>query len=85
VVDHFTGYVWGETFATKEAEPVALFVYKIYLEYGFPQKIGYDNGREFVNKVMEGLQGYEHGPSAAYAERAWCMCHYLWAMRVMCH
>ena len=59
VVDHFTGYVWGETFATKEAEPVASFVYKIYLEFGFPQKIGFDNGREFVNKVMEGLQGYE--------------------------
>lgn len=52
-VDHFTKYIWGATFPTKEAGPVAQWLYTtIYANEFIPETVLSDNGGEFINEVL---------------------------------
>lgn len=55
VLDHFSKYVWGKTFPTKESAPVAGFLIDLFVQVGTPKSLLSDNGREFVS---EGLKLY---------------------------
>jgi len=51
--DHFTKFSWAEPLKTKEAVGVAQFLHKLFCYWGTPTLLQSDNGREFVNKVVE--------------------------------
>ena len=54
VVDHFTKFIWGRAFATKEAEPIAEYLAELFGEQcGLPERWHADNGGEFKNAHME--------------------------------
>ena len=53
VVDHFTKFVWGTSFPTKHAAPVADWLYRtIYTTEFRPTTVLSDNGGEFVNEIL---------------------------------
>lgn len=57
VEDHFTKYLWAELFETKEAEPIARYLSKLFTQYGcVPERFHCDNGGEFKNHYMEALR-----------------------------
>ena len=49
IVDHFTSYVWTETFPTKETVPVAMKLLAIVTNHGPCELLSSDNGKEFVS------------------------------------
>lgn len=53
VVDVFTGYIWLRALKKKEKELVAEALYKIMVDAGVPRAIQMDNGKEFINNVIE--------------------------------
>jgi transposase InsO family protein len=54
-VDYFTGFVWLTPLRTKEMNEVYAAALKVFLYFGFPEKIKTDNGTEFVNKLFTDL------------------------------
>ena len=54
VVDHFTKFVWGKSFPTKHAAPVAEWLYTtIYCNEMRPEAVLSDNGGEFINDILK--------------------------------
>jgi len=53
LIDSFSKYIWGTSFATKEAINVAQFVFETILREGKPSKLQHDNGGEFIAKVLQ--------------------------------
>ena len=55
VVDHFSKY--AQAFPTKSGRAAEEILYnKYFLDFGFPQRIFHDQGREFDNKVFKQLE-----------------------------
>jgi hypothetical protein len=50
--DHFTKFSWAEPLKQKKAIGVAQFLHKLFCYWGTPAFLQSDNGREFVNKVV---------------------------------
>ena len=51
--DHFTKFSWAEPLKSKKANGIALFLHKLFCYWGTPAFLQSDNGREFVNKVVQ--------------------------------
>jgi hypothetical protein len=54
VLDNFTKYAWGTVFKRKDCEPVANWMYLLFVKDGPPKIWQSDNGGEFVNECMKG-------------------------------
>ena len=54
--DHFTKFCWAQPLQTKEASEVHFVVRNIFFNFGPPRILQSDNGREFVNDLMNSLQ-----------------------------
>jgi transposase InsO family protein len=52
IVDICTRYVFLRALKNKEAMTIARNLYQIFIDIGFPKIIQSDNGKEFVNKIM---------------------------------
>ena len=73
VVDVCTRFVLIRPLRTKEAQSVAVELYKIFTDFGFPRIWQSDNGREFLNKVLAQMKEYssaEHRTITPYNPRA---------------
>lgn len=53
VVDVFTGFIWLRTLREQGASSVAKELFDIFCDFGFPRIVQSDNGREFVNSVLQ--------------------------------
>ena len=59
VVDHFSKYVWAEVFPTKESEPIARWLARLFTEFaGVPERWHADNGGEFVSHYIDAAREY---------------------------
>ena len=57
VVDHFTKYLWAHAFKSKEAKPIAQYLYGIFTSnITMPERWHADNGGEFKNYHMEAVR-----------------------------
>ena len=57
VVDHFTKFWWAEAFKTKEAGPIAEFLFKIFSDgVCVPERWHADNGGEFKNDHIDAVR-----------------------------
>ena len=54
--DHFTKFCWAQPLETKEAREVHSAVRNIFFNFGPPRILQSDNGREFVNDLMNSLE-----------------------------
>lgn len=54
--DHFTKYCWAKALENKEAREVYQTVREIFFMFGPPHILQSDNGREFVNELINSLQ-----------------------------
>lgn len=54
-IDHFSKYLWVEVFRRKEAPPVAEFMRSLMLRCGPPAILQSNNGGEFINGSMDGM------------------------------
>ena len=54
--DHFSKFCWAQPLESKEANAVYSVVRYIFFNFGPPRILQSDNGREFVNDLMNGLQ-----------------------------
>uniref|UniRef100_A0A914HF90 RNA-directed DNA polymerase n=1 Tax=Globodera rostochiensis TaxID=31243 RepID=A0A914HF90_GLORO len=74
IVDHFTKYVIAEPVPNKSAEAVAkVFVEKLVLIFGTPERIHSDRGKEFLNSTMEEISktlGIKRSFTAGYDPKA---------------
>jgi len=66
VIDHFSKFTWARAFPAKDARPIAEFLEHIFQVEGTPARTVSDNGREFVNTIMQQLHekygiGISHG------------------------
>jgi len=79
--DHLTKFVQLRPLKTKRAEEVAKHLIDIFCIFGAPMILQSDNGREFVNKIIEDLKEMwdtlkivhgkpRHGQSQGSVERA---------------
>jgi transposase InsO family protein len=50
ILDHFSKYVWGKAFPTKESTPVVAFLRELFAQVGTPKALLTDNGKEFVSE-----------------------------------
>jgi hypothetical protein len=69
---HFTKYVWGELFKTKEGEPIAKWFNAEFQKDGFPDIYHSDNGGELRNHWMRDankLRGTKEVKSQPYNPR----------------
>ena len=69
LTDYFSKWVEAAPVPTKEAKHVAVFLYKMFLQYGCPQEIVTDQGREFCNRLVDLLKektGFVHKITSAY-------------------
>jgi len=57
IVDCFTKLVLLRTLKTKSADEVSSVLIKIFSEYGFPDVLISDNGKEFVNNIIKKIDG----------------------------
>jgi transposase InsO family protein len=53
VIDHFSKFVWSQPLLKKKAQPIALFLHRLFLREGAPASTLADNGKEFVGKVVK--------------------------------
>jgi transposase InsO family protein len=53
--DHFTKYCWGKALEHKEAREVYNSIREIFFLFGAPRILQSDNGREFVNQLINSL------------------------------
>ena len=58
MVDHFTSFVWADSFPTKSTVPVCLAIMKIVAERGSIVLVASDNGKEFVSKCIKACNAY---------------------------
>jgi hypothetical protein len=57
VLDHFTKYLWAEAFQTKDAEPIAEYLYRIFKDgVMMPERWHADNGGEFKNYHIDAVR-----------------------------
>jgi transposase InsO family protein len=56
VVDYFAKWPEATTLPDKRARTVSSTLYKIFLHMGFPAVVSSDQGRQFVNGVLDTLQ-----------------------------
>ena len=57
VLDHFTKYLWAEAFKTKDAEPIAVYLYEIFMDnICMPERWHADNGGEFKNFHIDAVR-----------------------------
>ena len=56
LTDYFSKWVEAAPIPTKEAVHVAAFLYRMFLQYGCPQEIVSDQGREFCNRLVDHLE-----------------------------
>ncbi|CAF0929775.1 unnamed protein product [Adineta ricciae] len=54
--DHFSKYCWGRALQKKEAREVYDCVREIFFQFGPPHILQSDNGREFVNELINSLE-----------------------------
>jgi hypothetical protein len=54
--DHFSKFCWARPLEHKEAREVYTCVREILLMFGAPRIFQSDNGREFVNELINSLQ-----------------------------
>ena len=54
--DHFSKFCWAQPLESKEANAVYSVVRNVFFNFGPPRILQSDNGREFVNDMMNGLQ-----------------------------
>ena len=69
VIDVFSRYVWLRALADKSAKLVASTLFSIIAEFGHPKILSSDNGKEFVNSIIEHLLllfQIEHRNSTSY-------------------
>ena len=53
IIDHFTKYKWGTIIFGKDAAAVAQFLVTVFLAEGTPTRWHCDNGKEFINGMVE--------------------------------
>ena len=73
IVDVFSGYTILRPLSSKHSKKVANTLLDIFWEYGFPRIVQSDNGKEFVNQVVEELLqllNVEHRLSTRYHPEA---------------
>jgi hypothetical protein len=73
VIDVFTGFVILRAMRNSEMETVARKLWKIFCLIGWPRILQSDNGREFVNQVLQALMrltGIDHRLISPYNPRA---------------
>ena len=57
VTDHFTKFAWGQEFKTKEAAPIAEYLFKIFTDgVCVPERWHADNGGEFKNYHIDAVR-----------------------------
>lgn len=57
VVDHFTKFVWAKEFESKEAQPIAEFLFSIFTDgVCVPERWHADNGGEFKNHYIDAVR-----------------------------
>jgi hypothetical protein len=69
LTDYFSKWAEAAPIPTKEACHVTSFLYQMMLQYGCPEEIVSDQGREFCNRVvdqLEQLTGFKHIITSAY-------------------
>ncbi len=54
--DHFTKYCWAKPLEHKEAKEVYNVIREIFYLFGAPRILQSDNGREFVNQLINSLR-----------------------------
>ena len=72
VVCHFTRFLLLRALPDKAAASVAVALFEIFCDFGFPRVIISDNGTEFVNQLIEkmvSLCGIDHRLSTKYHPR----------------
>ena len=52
MIDHFTKYSWVYPLKNKQPEDILECMSQFCWQFGFPQKIHTDNGREFKNSLI---------------------------------
>jgi transposase InsO family protein len=73
IVDLFTGYAITKPLKTKTMEEVVSQLYTVLCEWGPPLIIQSDEGKEFVNKIIEGVKKIfkmTHHVATPYSHRA---------------
>ena len=64
VKDHFSKFCWAKPLERKEAREVSQSIRDVFFMFGPPKILQSDNGREFVNELINSLQsdfpGYKH-------------------------
>ena len=69
VVDIFSKYVWLTPLVDKSAKQVASSLLQIFTAFGIPKIVSSDNGKEFVNELLEHLSiifTFNHRKSTPY-------------------
>ena len=57
VVDHFTKFIWAKEFESKEAQPIAEFLFSIFTDgVCVPERWHADNGGEFKNHYIDAVR-----------------------------
>lgn len=54
--DHFSKFCWAKALENKEAIAVFSVVREIFFQFGPPRILQSDNGREFVNSLIDSLK-----------------------------
>ena len=73
VIDVYTGFVILRALRNSEMETVARKLWKIFCLIGWPRILQSDNGREFVNQILQALMkltGIDHRLISPYNPRA---------------
>ena len=57
IVDHFTKFYWAKEFKTKEAKPIAEFLFSVFTDgVCVPERWHADNGGEFKNHYIDAVR-----------------------------
>ncbi len=56
MIDTYSKFAWAKACKSKHAAHVAKFLYKTFMNEGFPLLIQSDNGKEFINQVLDKLR-----------------------------
>lgn len=56
IIDCFSKFGWAKSFPTQEVEPIARYIYEVFLnELQYPEILQSDNGKSFLAKIMKDL------------------------------
>ena len=53
IIDHFTKYLWGKAFVSREAVPIADFIFQVLSKEGCPDRWHTDNGTDVCGTAFE--------------------------------